>query len=58
MLGCKLANSPIEVNHKLRADEAEKADKGTYQRLVKKLISMSHTRPDIMYVVKVVNQFM
>ena len=30
MLGCKLANSPIEINYKLRVDEGEKANKGKY----------------------------
>ena len=33
-------------------------DKGRYQRLVGKLIYLSHTRPDISFVVSVVSQFM
>lgn len=33
-------------------------DKGRYQRLVGKLIYLSHTRPDIAYAVSVVSQFM
>ncbi|KAM0034727.1 putative RNA-directed DNA polymerase [Helianthus debilis subsp. tardiflorus] len=37
---------------------AELADKERYQRLVGKLIYLSHTRPDIAYAVGVVSQFM
>lgn len=33
-------------------------NKGRYQRLVDKLIYLSHTRPDIAYAVSVVSQFM
>ena len=33
-------------------------DRGLYQRLVGKLIYLSHTQPHIAYVVSVVNQFM
>jgi hypothetical protein len=33
-------------------------DKGGYQQLVGRLIYLLHTRPDIAYVVSVVNQFM
>ncbi|RVW62991.1 Retrovirus-related Pol polyprotein from transposon RE1 [Vitis vinifera] len=33
-------------------------DKGKYQRLIGKLIYLSHTQPDIAYVTSVVSQFM
>lgn len=59
MLECKPANTPIVQNHRLGEypDQAP-MDKGRYQRLVGKLIYLSHTRPDIAYVVNVVSQFM
>ena len=33
-------------------------DKGRYQRLVEKFIYLSHTRPDITFIVSCVSQFM
>jgi len=59
MLECKPADTPIVQNHRLGEypDQAP-TDKGRYQRLVRKLIYLSHTRPDIAYAVSVVNQFM
>ena len=59
MLDCKPAETPIAVNHGLQIVKgAELADRGQYQRLVGKLIYLSHTRPDIAYAVGVVSQFM
>ncbi|KAL5580295.1 hypothetical protein UlMin_012737 [Ulmus minor] len=59
MLGSKPADSPIEPNHKLGDDpEKPKVDKERYQRLVGRLIYLSHTRPDIAYAVSVISQFM
>lgn len=56
---CKPAETPIVVNHDLQIVEGAKlADKERYQRLVGKLIYLSHTRPDIAYAVSVVSQFM
>ncbi|KAL5567600.1 hypothetical protein UlMin_024175 [Ulmus minor] len=50
MLGSKPADSPIEPNHKLGDDpEKPKVDKERYQRLVGRLIYLSHIRPDIAY---------
>ena len=59
MLDCKPVETPMEMNHKLRIlpDQAP-TDKGRYQRLVGRLIYLSHTRPDISYAVSVVSQFM
>ena len=59
MLACKPVDTPMEMNHKLgQAEDQTPADKGRYQRLVGKLIYLSHTRPDIAYAVSVVSQFM
>jgi len=58
-LGCKTTEVPIEQNHRIGNDEENpKVEKTQYQRLVGKLIYLSHTRPDIAYVVSVVSQFM
>lgn len=52
----KPVESHIESNHRL--GEAHKMDKGTCQRLVGKLICLSHTRPNIAYAIRVVRKFM
>jgi hypothetical protein len=58
-LACKPVGSPIDPNHKLgNVDEGAVVDKEIYQRLVGKLIYLSHTRPDIAFAVSVVSQFM
>ena len=58
MLDCKPEEKPMEMNHKLEIlpDQAL-TDNGRYQRLVGRLIYLSHTRPDISYAVSVVSQF-
>ena len=59
LLGCKAAETPIETNHKLgEVPEDNEVDKGSYQRIVGRLIYLAHTQPDIAYVVGVVSQFM
>ena len=59
MLGSKACDTPIEANQKLGDDpDGAVVDKGRYQRLVGKLIYLSHTRPDIAFAVSVVSQFM
>ncbi|RVW89802.1 Retrovirus-related Pol polyprotein from transposon TNT 1-94 [Vitis vinifera] len=59
LLECKPVDTPIVQNHKLGIYTNQKpTDKGRYQRLVGKLIDLSHTRPDIAYAVSVVSQFM
>ncbi|EXC26652.1 Bifunctional phosphatase IMPL2 [Morus notabilis] len=59
MSGCKPVEIPMDPNTKLmpRTDELA-ADKGQYQRLVGKLIYLTHTRPDINFAVSLVSQFM
>nr|GEX83123.1 putative reverse transcriptase, RNA-dependent DNA polymerase [Tanacetum cinerariifolium] len=59
MIDCKPMDTPMMVNQKLYMKEKAKlAGKGMYQRIVGKLIYLSHTRPDIAYAVGVVSQFM
>ncbi|XP_014517337.1 uncharacterized protein LOC106774818 [Vigna radiata var. radiata] len=59
MLACKLADTPIETNHSLTVylDQIE-TDKHRYQRLVGKLIYLSHTIPDIAYSMSIISRFM
>lgn len=56
-LAYKLASIFIDPNHKLGPvkDDIE-IDKGTYQRLVRRLIYLSHTIPNIAYAVSVISQ--
>jgi hypothetical protein len=59
MLECKPTDTPIVQNHRLgEYPNQTPTDKGRYQRLVEKLIYLSHTRLDIAYAVRVVSQFM
>ncbi|KAL0303581.1 UNVERIFIED_CONTAM: Retrovirus-related Pol polyprotein from transposon RE1 [Sesamum radiatum] len=59
MMGCKPIHTPIESNHKLsEAKDDEPVDKGRYQRLVGRLIYLSHTWPYIAYTVSIISQFM
>ncbi|KAH9657194.1 retrovirus-related pol polyprotein from transposon RE1 [Citrus sinensis] len=59
MLGCKPGDTPIDPYHKLGyAIEGKSVDRESYQRLVGKLIYLSHTRPDIAFAVSVISQFM
>ncbi|KAG6519635.1 hypothetical protein ZIOFF_023132 [Zingiber officinale] len=60
-LGSRPASIPIEVNHDLTSPSGEdltNLEKGTYQRLVGKLLYLSMTRLDITYAVSVVSQYM
>ncbi|XP_029129864.1 uncharacterized protein LOC109816369 isoform X2 [Cajanus cajan] len=57
-LGCRTSTVPIEQNHRIGSEESAPVEKAQYQRLVGKLIYLSHTRPDIAYAVSVVSQFM
>ncbi|XP_016581885.1 secreted RxLR effector protein 161-like [Capsicum annuum] len=59
MLARKPIETPVETNHRLANSSTKKIkDVGRYQRLVGKFIYLTHTRPDIAYVVSVVSQFM
>jgi hypothetical protein len=58
MLGCRPAGTPIEQNHRLCKDAGTPVDRECYQRLVGRLIYLSHTLPDIAFAISVVSQFM
>ncbi|KAH9684421.1 reverse transcriptase Ty1/copia-type domain-containing protein [Citrus sinensis] len=59
MIGCKPAATPIEPNSKLGLEEnSAPVERGRYQRLVGRLIYLSHTRLDIAFAVSLVSQFM
>ncbi|KAL4035340.1 hypothetical protein IC575_004024 [Cucumis melo] len=57
MLGCHLADTPIKFNVKL-GNSSDKVPIDKYQRLVGKLIYLSHTKPNISYAMSTVSQFM
>lgn len=57
MSGCRPSDTPMDPNQKLReVSNGVPIDKGMYQRLVGKLIYLSHTRLDIAFAVSVVSQ--
>jgi len=59
MTGCKAAEAPMDPNVKLKsAAKDEITYRERYQRLAGRLIYLSHTRPDITFVVSVISQFM
>ena len=59
ILGYKPAETPIEPNLKLQPSNVEEvANKKQYQRLMGRLIYLSHTHPDIAFAVNMVSQFM
>ncbi|CAN6712060.1 unnamed protein product [Malus baccata var. baccata] len=59
MLDCKHIDTLIEQNHRLGLfPDQVPTHKERYQRLVRRLIYLSHTRPDITYAFSVVSQFM
>ncbi|RVW36141.1 Retrovirus-related Pol polyprotein from transposon RE1 [Vitis vinifera] len=57
MLGCKPNDTPIKARKRTESDE-KPVDREKYQRLVDRLIYLSHTRPNIAFVVSVVSQYM
>ena len=59
MLGCKPTNTPMDYTTKLgMVKGSAPVDKGRYQRLVEKLVYLSHTRLDITFSVNIISQFM
>ncbi|XP_020266316.1 uncharacterized protein LOC109841786 [Asparagus officinalis] len=58
MLGCKPAATSIDQSFRLSAEVGETVDRKRYQRLVGMLLYLSHTRPDISFVVNVVSCYM
>jgi Reverse transcriptase (RNA-dependent DNA polymerase) len=58
MLGCRPAVAPIDQKFKLSAEVGEPIDREMYQRLVGRLIYLSHTRPDKSFAVNVVSRYM
>ena len=59
MSGCKPASIPIDPDQKLEDDkEGDLVDTSQYQRLVGRLIYLSHTQLDIALVMSIVSQFM
>ncbi|KAJ0493281.1 putative RNA-directed DNA polymerase [Helianthus annuus] len=62
MSGCKPVSCPIEPNYVVtnlcKKEENNFVNVNEYQRLVGKLIYLSHTRPDIAYAVHFLSQYM
>ena len=59
MLGCKPINIPLDPNLKIGEQPTNNpVNKGKYQHLIKMLIYLSHTRPDMAFAISCVSQFM
>lgn len=58
MLGYKPSKTPVELANKGKMLERGPIDKGQYQRLVEKLIYLSHTKSDIAFAVSLISQHM
>ena len=58
MSGCRPVETPIDPNQKLKDSKGDLVDTSRYQKLVGKLVYLSHTRPYIAFVVSLVSQFM
>lgn len=56
---CRPTDTPVKEGLKLCIDPDQvPVDKGRYQRLVGRLMSLAHTRSDLAYVLSIVSQFM
>ncbi|MFS7974794.1 putative RNA-directed DNA polymerase [Helianthus anomalus] len=59
MEGCKVEDTPMNVNEKLMQDDkADKANEVIFRSLVGSLIYLTHTRPDLAYSVSLISRFM
>ncbi|RVW93973.1 Retrovirus-related Pol polyprotein from transposon TNT 1-94 [Vitis vinifera] len=59
MLGCKPVDTPMDPIGKIDKDnDSHPTDKDRYQRLVGKLIYLTHTRPNIGFAVSMVSRYM
>lgn len=58
MSECKPVDAPTGPNKKFEGEKNKPVDAGRYQRLMRKLIYLSHTKPDIAFAVSLVSQFM
>ena len=59
MMGCRPSDTPMDPYLKRKSSSDDKGvDKGQFQHLVRKLIYLAHTRPDITFAVSCVSQFM
>ncbi|KAK2987530.1 hypothetical protein RJ640_030199 [Escallonia rubra] len=56
--GCRPVETPNDPNKKLGDNKGDLVNTSRYQKLVGKLIYLSHTRPDIAFAVSLVGQFM
>ena len=58
MLGSKHIGTPMDYITKLRiVERSALVDKGRYQRLVRKLIYLSHIKPNIVFLVSMISEF-
>ena len=59
MGNCKAAKTPLNTNEKLCLnDGAEKVDEKLFRSIVGSLMYLTHTRPDIVFAVSLISQFM
>lgn len=59
LLGAKPCSTPVEPNGKLLKESIEPLfDSSSYWRLIGKLLYLTHTRPEISFVVSKLSQFM
>ncbi|GAA0143340.1 hypothetical protein LIER_35726 [Lithospermum erythrorhizon] len=58
MLGCRASSSPLKLGNKDHMFEGEPVEISPYQQLVRKLIYLSHTKPDIAFAISLVSQYM